>query len=277
MFTRKLLCLLLALVLVAGLVTTAHAAPPVDLDDASAALLGALRNKDITLDDSRLTLAEVLGQATDEIAKRAYVAALLQEYDAIEIECEDRVNVWQDTDKETSLLTLRSGKVAHLEDIQDDWYLVTFGDVTGYVDSQYAHLAHYADYEDTSAVTTEREDLVALAQEWLGTRYRYGGSSKSGTDCSGFTMAVFKEFGYNLYHGASDQYRSATPITTEERDMGDLVFFSFYGDGRIAHVGIYIGNGLFIHASTSRGVIISSVYESYYAKNYIGAARVLPE
>ena len=277
MFTRKLLCLLLALVLVAGLVTTAHAAPPVDLDDASAALLGALRNKDITLDDSRLTLAEVLGQATDEIAKRAYVAALLQEYDAIEIECEDRVNVWQDTDKETSLLTLRSGKVAHLEDIQDDWYLVTFGDVTGYVDSQYAHLAHYADYEDTSAVTTEREDLVALAQEWLGTRYRYGGSSKSGTDCSGFTMAVFKEFGYSLYHGASDQYRNATPITTEERDIGDLVFFSFYGDGRIAHVGIYIGNGLFIHASTSRGVIISSVYESYYAKNYIGAARVLPE
>ena len=274
MFTRKLLCLLLALVLVAGLVTTAHAAPPVDLDDASAALLGALRNKDMTLDDSRLTLAEVLGQATDEIAKRAYVAALLEEYDAIEIDCEDRVNVWQDTDKETSLLTLRNGKAARLEDIQDGWYLVTFGDVTGYVDSQYAHLAHYEDYEGTSAVTTEREDLVALAQEWLGTRYRYGGSSKSGTDCSGFTMAVFKEFGYSLYHGAADQYRSATPITDEERDMGDLVFFSFYGDGRIAHVGIYIGNGLFIHASTSRGVIISSVYESYYAKNYVGAVRI---
>lgn len=277
MFTRKLLCLGLALVMAVGLVTTAHAvAPAVKPEHTAVALLKALPDKDITLDDSLLTLAEVLGQATDENAKKAYIATLLQEYDAVEIHCEDRIDLWEDTERETSLLTLPSGKAAKLEDIQDGWYLVTFGDVTGFVEADAARLGHYEDYEGTSAVTTEREDLVALAKEWLGTPYRYGGSSKNGTDCSGFTMAVFREFGYTLYHGASDQYRSATPVTTEERDVGDLVFFSFYGDGRIAHVGIYLGSGMFIHASTSRGVIISSVYESYYAKNYIGAARVLP-
>ena len=111
---------------------------------------------------------------------------------------------------------------------------------------------HYADYEGTSATNTVREELIAYAYTYLGTPYVYGGSSYSGTDCSGFTMAVFAKFGYSLSHGASDQYYAATSVSSEERQAGDLVFFDTFGG--ISHVGIYLGGGQFIHASSSGGV-----------------------
>lgn len=278
MFTRKILCLLLGLLLTASLTVNAFAAPVegTGSTDSAKTTLAALPGTDVKLTDSQLTLAEALGQITDEIAKSAYIEALLQEYDGVEIHCNDCVNVWAEMKKDDSLLTLRNGKVAHLEAIEDGWYKITFGKTTGYVDATYADLVHYEDYEDTSAVSTIREELTAYAMEWLGTRYRYGGSSKKGTDCSGFTMAVFKEFGYTLTHGASDQQRASRSVTAAERDVGDLVFFSFYGSGA-THVGIYLGGGNFIHASTSQGVIVSSLSEKYYANGYCGAGRILPD
>ena len=88
-------------------------------------------------------------------------------------------------------------------------------------------------------------------------------------------MSVFGHFGIPLSHGAAYQYRNNIPVTTAQREAGDLVFFSSYSSSGIEHVGIYIGGGQFIHASTSRGVIISSLSESYYARHYLGAARVV--
>ena len=167
-----------------------------------------------------------------------------------------------------------SGKVARLNDYQDGWYQVTFGQSTGYIPAEYAQPVHYADYEGTSATNTVREELIAYAYTYLGTPYVYGGSSYSGTDCSGFTMAVFAKFGYSLSHGASDQYYTATSVSSEERQAGDLVFFDTFGG--ISHVGIYLGGGQFIHASSSGGVKVNSLYESYYAACYLGAGRILP-
>lgn len=140
--------------------------------------------------------------------------------------------------------------------------------------AEYAQPVHYADYEGTSATNTVREELIAYAYTYLGTPYVYGGSSYSGTDCSGFTMAVFAKFGYSLSHGASDQYYTATSVSSEERQAGDLVFFDTFGG--ISHVGIYLGGGQFIHASSSGGVKVNSLYESYYAACYLGAGRILP-
>ena len=164
--------------------------------------------------------------------------------------------------------------MARLNDYQDGWYQVTFGQSTGYIPAEYAQPVHYADYEGTSATNTVREELIAYAYTYLGTPYVYGGSSYSGTDCSGFTMAVFAKFGYSLSHGASDQYYTAASVSSKERQAGDLVFFDTFGG--ISHVGIYLGGGQFIHASSSGGVKINSLYESYYAACYLGAGRILP-
>lgn len=164
--------------------------------------------------------------------------------------------------------------MARLNDYQDGWYQVTFGQSTGYIPAEYAQPVHYADYEGTSATNTVREELIAYAYTYLGTPYVYGGSSYSGTDCSGFTMAVFAKFGYSLSHGASDQYYTAASVSSEERQAGDLVFFDTFGG--ISHVGIYLGGGQFIHASSSGGVKVNSLYESYYAACYLGAGRILP-
>ena len=176
--------------------------------------------------------------------------------------------------------------MARLLDVYDDeWYEVSYGTDTGFVLAEYCEPVHYADYEGTSATSTLIEDIIAKAYTYLGTPYRYGGSGYSGTDCSGFTMAVFGAFGIGLPHGATlgvSVPRTATSqwnagyekVSKSELQPGDLVFFATGGSG-IGHVGIYLGGGQFIHASTSSGVIVSSLYESYYARTYLYAARLI--
>mgnify|MGYP002988548498 FL=1 len=208
-----------------------------------------------------------------DAAKEAARQSLLSEYDGVQLTEAVRLRSAADNDTAPSL-TIDSGKVARLNDYQDGWYQVTFGQSTGYIPAEYAQPVHYADYEGTSATNTVREELIAYAYTYLGTPYVYGGSSYSGTDCSGFTMAVFAKFGYSPFPGASDQYYTATSVSSEERQAGDLVFFDTFGG--ISHVGIYLGGGQFIHASSSGGVKVNSLYESYYAACYLGAGRILP-
>ena len=222
-----------------------------------------------------LSLTELAAQAlireTEELQKQNFLA----EYDGAMIDCESAVTLRAEADAESDALrTIWTGKVAHLLDVEGDWYKVSYGTDTGYVPAEYCQPVQYADYEGTYATSTLAEDIIAHSYSYLGTPYRYGGTSYSGIDCSGFTMKVFAQFGIYLPHGASDQYALSTPVTTEERAPGDLVFFNTSGYG-IGHVGIYLGGGQFIHASTSRGVIISSLYESYYARTYLFAGRII--
>ena len=225
--------------------------------------------------DGSLSLTELAAQAlireTEELQKQNFLA----EYDGAMIVCESSVTLRAEADAESdSLRTIWTGKVTHLLDVEGDWYKVSYGTDTGYVLAEYCEPVQYADYEGTYATSTLAEDIIAHSYSYLGTPYRYGGTSYSGIDCSGFTMKVFAQFGIYLPHGASDQYALSTPVTTEERAPGDLVFFNTSGYG-IGHVGIYLGGGQFIHASTSRGVIISSLYESYYARTYLFAGRII--
>lgn len=233
----------------------------------------ALKTSQAQEDAARRKQADTAAAAADAAAKEAARQSLLSEYDGVQLTEAVRLRSAADNDTAPSL-TIDSGKVARLNDYQDGWYQVTFGQSTGYIPAEYAQPVHYADYEGTSATNTVREELIAYAYTYLGTPYVYGGSSYSGTDCSGFTMAVFAKFGYSLSHGASDQYYTATSVSSEERQAGDLVFFDTFGG--ISHVGIYLGGGQFIHASSSGGVKVNSLYESYYAACYLGAGRILP-
>lgn len=118
--------------------------------------------------------------------------------------------------------------------------------------------------------------LYAEVSLWLGTPYRYGGMSKKGTDCSGFTKNIFKEvYGKDL---ARSSYSIANSIsqelTIEELQPGDLVFFTTRGRKRINHVGVYLGERCFIHASIKQGVIVSSLDEYYYSRTFKKAGRI---
>ncbi len=223
-----------------------------------------------------LSLTELTAQALLRETEALQKQNFLETYDGVLVSCDSYISLRQkpDTDAER-LRTILDGKVARLLDVYDDtWYEVSYGTDTGFVLAEYCQPVNYADYEGTSATSTLIEDIIAKAYTYLGTPYRYGGSGYGGTDCSGFTMAVFGAFGISLPHGATSQYYMCRGVTSEERAPGDLVFFATGGSG-IGHVGIYLGGGQFIHASTTSGVIISSLYESYYARTYLYAARLV--
>ena len=116
--------------------------------------------------------------------------------------------------------------------------------------------------------------IISSAMDYMGVPYVFGGTSPYGFDCSGYVQYVFANAGISLPRTADVQYEEGTPISTSELVPGDLVFFTTYTYGA-SHVGIYVGDGNFIHASSSRGVTVSSLSEAYYSSRYIGARRIL--
>lgn len=116
--------------------------------------------------------------------------------------------------------------------------------------------------------------LVRTALAYRGARYRRGGTSRGGFDCSGFTRYVYAKYGVRLPHSSAAQARLGTRISKSELKQGDLVFFHTYRRG-VSHVGIYIGNGNFVHAATyGRGVRVDALSSAYYARRYVGARRI---
>jgi cell wall-associated NlpC family hydrolase len=114
--------------------------------------------------------------------------------------------------------------------------------------------------------------LTSSALRFLGVPYVFGGTSTSGFDCSGFVQHVFAMVGISLPRTADVQYDVGRPTKGGARP-GDLVFFDTYGG--VSHVGIYLGNGRFVHASSSHGVMVSSLSDSYWAARYVGAKRLI--
>jgi len=132
----------------------------------------------------------------------------------------------------------------------------------------------YAVLMNTEVESLPNKALLENVDEWYGVRYRTGGNTKSGVDCSGFTVAVYSAvYGIALPRVSRDQYRISRKISTTELQEGDLVFFNTNGSG-VSHVGIYLGNNKFMHASVSRGVMVNDIFESYYLKRFYGAGRI---
>ena len=186
----------------------------------------------------------------------------------------DSVNVRADASTDSEVLaSVGVGTVVTVNGFKDGWYDVTckYG-TEGYIRS---------DLLDLTSSNSSSGGIVDTAMQYLGVRYVYGGASPSGFDCSGFTMYMYKQLGYNLAHTATGQWQSGIGTrvySIGELQPGDLVFFndpSRNAGKACSHAGIYIGNGQHIHASSSKsGVVISSLTSGYYNKYFVGGIHV---
>lgn len=136
------------------------------------------------------------------------------------------------------------------------------------------------DSDYSGKISSSVKRILNDAERYLGVPYKYGGNTSSGFDCSGFTVKVFEENAYRLPRRSVDQAMIGEKVNVSKIRPGDLVFFATAGGSRVSHVGIVHDVGddgeiKFIHASTSKGVIISSLNEKYWNKAYLHAQRIL--
>ena len=120
-----------------------------------------------------------------------------------------------------------------------------------------------------------RTSIAEMSADYLGVRYVYGGSSRWGFDCSGLTSYLYQQHGITINRCADMQMQNGLVVDREDLQIGDLVFFDIDSPWLASHVGIYVGSGQMIHASTSSGVRYSSLDADYWAKYYVGARRIV--
>ena len=167
--------------------------------------------------------------------------------------------------------TLSTGAIVEIVD--------TVGGVGGWYETEDGYVSSdYVTIVDASVVSASANGnaIAQYALQFVGYPYVYGGSSPSGFDCSGFVRYVCSQKGYSVNRTASAQMDNGTPVSYSQLQPGDLVFFNNGNSSkRATHVGIYIGNGQFVHASTSTtGVIISDMNSAYYTTGFVGARRL---
>ena len=188
------------------------------------------------------------------------------------------------------VVSLASGTGVTVTGFEKGWYAVTAGGNSGYVSGDYLALVSKAvtAAQQTTAQQTETlvitatgtgAEIAAKALEYVGYPYKYGGEGPDAFDCSGLTKYVYGLYGVTLYHGSIKQGQTGIAVDKSDLQPGDLVLF--YGSGseagvKDAHVGIYIGDDQFVHASTyGVGVIVSSLNTNTYIKRYSGARRII--
>lgn len=199
---------------------------------------------------------------------------------------------------DAELVSLRSGPTAaspeiyqlvqdehvHILGFADGWYRVIQEETIGYIRSEEIALlekpaantdgvAWVVDENDPAAYSPAGEQIAACAKQFLDCPYVYGGESPSGFDCSGFVQYVYGLLGYSVHRTATAQLADGYEIPYDSLLPGDIVYFGY---GTIAtHVGIYVGNGEFIHAqSSSTGVVITELSDTWYANRYLCAHRI---
>lgn len=198
-----------------------------------------------------------------------------------------------------SIRTANTGARVYIIGFNKKWYKVICGEDIGYIRSDYVRLTEVP-YENRSSSrdplffidgkstgltpsasalksgnSSGRSAVVAHAKQLLGIPYVWGGTTPKGFDCSGLTQYVYAQSGISLPRTTTEQVQQGTYVPKSELQPGDLVFLQNTYRSGVSHVGIYIGDGKVIHASSSKGVTASSLSGSYFAKHYHSARRIL--
>ncbi len=220
------------------------------------------------------TLLPYIKQSQDEFK------AIGQAQDAyVVVNSTNGLNLREEPTQDSAIISvLPYGEVADVLEDWGEWTKVNFNGQIGFVNRAFVDLVFGERPSPKQLQSSKAQEIISYAKNFLGTRYRYGGTSlTSGVDCSGFTYSVMSNFGVRLNRTSRDQFNNGTKVKRSDLQMGDLVFFNTGGNSRISHVGLYIEDGKFIHSAStnSRGVIISSLNENYYARTYVGATRVI--
>lgn len=172
----------------------------------------------------------------------------------------------------------------HILGFADGWYRVMQEETIGYIRSDEIALlekpaentdgvAWVVDENDPTAYSPAGEQIAACARQYLGCAYVYGGETPSGFDCSGFVQYVYAQLGYSINRTATAQLADGYNIPYDSLLPGDIIYFG-YGS-TASHVGIYLGNGDFIHAqNSSTGVVITALSDPYYASCFLCAHRI---
>lgn len=211
------------------------------------------------------------------------------------------VNLRKGPSTSTSMLDqLKSGEEVEIFGFNCGWYKVRYENQVGYIRSDLVALlekpanntgiaasssnngssassgsSSNSNGSSTGSSSSDRgQEIATYAQHFVGYPYVYGGSSPSGFDCSGFMQYVFAQFGYSINRTATAQLANGTYVEYNNMRPGDIIYFG-YGS-TASHVGMYIGNGQFVHAqNSSTGVVITSLSESWYANRYLCAHRIV--
>ena len=198
----------------------------------------------------------------------------------------------------SSLARANQGQQAYIIGFNNQWYKVIYDTHIGYIRSDYLDLTEipyenadskkdplfFTDGKSTGVTpssaalkgeSSKASTIISKAKSYLGVPYVWGGTSPSGFDCSGLIQYVFQQNGISLPRTTTEQVKTGIYVSKSNLQPGDLVFLqNTYRQG-VSHVGIYIGDGQMIHASSSKGVVISNLSSSYYTQHYHSARRVL--
>lgn len=231
-------------------------------------------------------LAETAPKLTAEDILKTFQPVEANTYAVINSPGGLRLRSTPSTDSNNTIISvLNDGYAVSVIESGDGWLYVSDDyDNKGYISSEYVELFvgekpkndGHIDF-DKDSLTGDAAEIAEYALEFIGTPYVYGGTDlNTGVDCSGFVYSIYQHFGITLLRNSASMYSQGVYVKKEDLQAGDLVFFNTGGNTNISHVGMYLGDNMYIHSSTySTGVIVEDLYDDYSTSTYVGAKRII--